>query len=194
MLRAKELAPPVTLLDGKAQLLSFEHLIDPEIVESDALLWPWREVGPHLGVWVDGLDRSYNGRPLYCLYNPATGTRNGTTFAFFCTIAKVPPDVVGPSHRHNSAAINYILEGSGWSVVEGRRLEYGAGDIMLAAPGWGIHGHASGPDGMLVFNIQDHPLHIGAESLIWQEDLKAGPILSLGTQAGFQTNMIRSVP
>jgi gentisate 1,2-dioxygenase len=31
--------------------------------------------------------------------------------------------------------------------------------------------------------VQDHPLHIGMESLIWQEELD-GPILTLGSQTG----------
>jgi gentisate 1,2-dioxygenase len=123
------------------------------------------------------------------LYNAATGHRNGTTFSFFATITSAAPDMVGPAHRHMSSAINYIIEGSGWSIVDGERMEWDAGDIMLSAPGWAPHGHATGNNGAIILTVQDHPLHIGSESLIWQEDLKGGPILSLGSQAGFETNL-----
>ncbi len=187
--RAKQLAgDAIAIGTTGAMLLPYEHLIDPDFIESRALLWKWSEVGPHLGL-VRSLGQGYTGRPLWCLYNPATERRNGTTFSFFATITSAAPNLIGPAHRHISAAINFILEGGGWSIVDGQRVEWSAGDIMLSAPGWAPHGHAMGPEGSIVLTVQDHPLHIGAESLIWQEDLKAGPILTLGTQAGFQTNL-----
>lgn len=187
--RAKEIAGnAIPVGDSGAMILPYEHLIDPDFVESRALNWRWDDVASHLGL-VRSLKQGYTGRPLWCLYNPATGTRNGTTFSFFATIASAGPDLVGPAHRHVSSAINYILDGSGYSVVDGERLDWGAGDIMLSAPGWSPHGHATGSQGAIILTVQDHPLHIGTESLIWQEDLKGGPILTLGAQAGFETNL-----
>jgi len=174
--------------DSGAMLLPYEHLIDPDFVESRPLLWQWDEVAEHLGI-VRSLKTGYTGRPLWCLYNPATGIRNGTTFSFFATITAAGPNFTGPAHKHVSAAINYILDGSGYSIVDGVRLEWEAGDIMLSAPGWAPHGHATKDDGAVILTIQDHPLHIGMESLIWQEDIKGGPILTLGSEAGFGTNL-----
>jgi gentisate 1,2-dioxygenase len=187
--RAKELAGgPVPLGKGLGALLPYEHLIDPDVVANPPLHWPWESVAPHLGL-VRSLGEKYNGRPLWCLYNPATGRRNGTTQSFFATMTSAPPNVVGPAHRHMSSAINYILEGSGFSIVEGKRIEWKAGDIMLSAPGWATHGHGIGPDGAIILTVQDHPLHIGTESLVWQEDVKGGAILTLGAQTGFETNL-----
>lgn len=187
--RAKEIAgAALPVGDTGAMILPYEHLIDPDFVESRALLWRWDDVAPHLGL-VRALKPGYTGRPLWCLYNPATGTKNGTTFNFFATVTSAAPNFTGPAHRHVSSAINFILEGSGWSIVDGKRLEWAAGDIMLSAPGWSPHGHATGGDGAVIVTVQDHPLHIGAESLIWQEDLAEGPILALGHQVGFETNI-----
>jgi gentisate 1,2-dioxygenase len=186
--RVKELAPGFPVGDSGSWLLPYEHLIDPEFIESKPLIWKWADVAPHLGM-LKSLKTGYTGRPLMCLYNPATGARNGTTANFFATISNGAGNLVGPVHRHSSAAINFILEGSGWSVVDGVRIDWAAGDIMLSAPGWAPHGHARGPNGASILTIQDHPLHIAAESLVWQEDIKSGPILSLGKQAGFQTNL-----
>ena len=187
--RAKDVAgQAIAIGDDGAMILPYEHLVDPDFVDSRSLLWRWQDVRPHLG-HVRSLKQGYTGRPLWCLYNPATGSRNGTTSSFFATIASVPPNLVGPAHRHVSSAINFILEGSGFSIVDGVRLEWAAGDIMLSAPGWSPHGHGVGPDGALILTVQDHPLHIGTESLIWQEDLKDGPILTLGAERGFETNL-----
>lgn len=186
--RAKDLAPGFPIGDGSSWLLPYEHLIDPEYNESKPLLWRWTDVAPHLGM-LTSLTTGYTGRPLVCLYNPATGARNGTTPSFFATISNGSPNFIGPVHRHSSAAINFILEGSGWSIVDGVRIDWEAGDIMLSAPGWAPHGHARGADGASILTVQDHPLQIATESLVWQEDIDGGPILSLGKQAGFQTNL-----
>ena len=90
-------------------------------------------------------------------------------------------------HRHTAAAINYYFAGSGYSVVEGERLEWKAGDLMLSAPGWAIHNHASYDEPVYELTIQDSPLNIAMESLLWQENL-AQPLAVLGAQEGFATN------
>jgi gentisate 1,2-dioxygenase len=57
-----------------------------------------------------------------------------------------------------------------------------------SAPGWAIHHHASyDDDSVYELTVQDQPLHIAMESLLWQEDLKR-PARVLGSQAGFATN------
>lgn len=180
--------------DG-ARLLGYEHLIDIDVVPSLPLLWPWRTVAQYLSR-VEGLGgeagKAYRGRHLYLLYNPATERRNGTTHSFFATLAQYPPNRVDIPHRHSSAAINYIFGGSGRSVVDGHRFEWQAGDIMLSAPAWAVHNHAAGPDGCRILTVQDHPLHIAMESLIWQETLKE-PVVKLGSEIGAQTNLDKLV-
>ena len=51
-----------------------------------------------------------------------------------------------------------------------------------------MHHHGSREKGFCALTIQDHPLHIAMDSLLWQETMKA-PILKLGSQSGFQTNL-----
>ncbi len=189
--RAKEFADDIAIGRDGARLLGYEHLIDIDVVPSLALLWPWRTVSQYLSR-VEELGgeagKAYRGRHLYVLYNPATERRNGTTHSFFATLAQYPPNRVDIPHRHSSAAINYIFGGSGRSLVGGHRFEWRAGDIMLSAPAWAVHNHAAGPDGCRILTVQDHPLHIAMESLIWQETLKE-PVVKLGGEAGAQTNL-----
>jgi gentisate 1,2-dioxygenase len=171
--------------DG-AYLMPYEQLVNPRAVESHALHWPWTLVKAQLDQLV-ALGKEYHGRRLYLLFNPASGRTNGTTHSFFATITIRPPRIVDRPHRHTSAAINYYFAGRGWSAVEGKRLEWAAGDLMFSAPGWAVHNHASYDEPVYELTVQDSPLNIAMESLLWQEDLK-GPVAVLGSQTGFRTN------
>lgn len=175
-------APDVAIGDAGARLRGYEFLVDIEVVESRALHWPWEQVRTHLSHELgDGK------RTIMALYNPATQRRQGATHSFFVTASQFPaglPDRPrGPGHRHSSVAINYHFAGSGVSTVDGQDIAWEAGDLLLSAPGWLEHAHYPGPDGLGVYTVQDHPLHIGMESLVWQEDM-TGPVLALGSEAG----------
>jgi len=152
---------------------------------SKALHWPWKAVRPHLSIGGDP-----NARGIMLLYNPATGRRNGTTHSFFATLGTHAPNApqkpAGGGHQHSSVAVNYrFISSGGYSVVDGETYEFGGGSLMLAAPSWSDHAHSyrPSPEGTASLTVQDHPLHIAMESLIWREDLKQ-PILTLGSQAG----------
>jgi gentisate 1,2-dioxygenase len=169
-----------------ALLMPYETLISPPAVESKALHWPWHVVKENLDK-LAALGSQYVGRRLYLMYNPMTGRSNGTTPSFFATITIRPPNIIDRPHRHVSAAINYYFKGSGYSVVAGERYEWRAGDLMVSAPGWAVHNHASYDEPVYELTIQDQPLHIMMESLLWQESLK-GPAVILGSAVGFATN------
>lgn len=116
----------------------------------------------------------------------------GTSHSFFATIAKYPPGKIDRPHRHSSAAINYYMEGKGQSVVEGQKMIWEGGDLHFSAPGWAVHNHGSRDEGFIALTIQDHPLQIAMESLLWQETLKS-PILKLGSSPGVETNLADQV-
>ena len=178
------------LTDDGAWLMPYETLINPDSVESKALHWQWKLVQQHLDKLV-ALGKDYVGRRLYMLYNPMTGRTNGITPSFFATMTIRPPKIVDRPHRHVSAAINYYFQGSGRSTVEGEVYEWKAGALMLSAPGWAVHNHASHDESVYELTVQDQPLNIAMESLLWQEDLKL-PIALLGADVGFGTNRERA--
>ena len=170
-----------------AWLMTYERLINPPAVESQPHHWRWDVVKEELDK-LTALGATYRGRRLYLLYNPLTGRTNGTTPSFFATMTVRPPKIIDRPHRHASAAINYYFSGAGYSRVAGKHYEWAAGDLMLSAPGWAIHNHASHDQGPVYeLTIQDQPFHIFQESLLWQESLAAPPSL-LGAQVGFKTN------
>lgn len=171
--------------DG-AFLMSYERLIDPDVVEQRPLHWPWQHVQDYLDQ-LAALGDKYKGRRLYLLYNRATGRTNGTTNSFFATMCIRPPHIVDVPHRHTAAAINYFFRGTGYSTVGGRRFEWKAGDLMLSAPGWAVHNHASNDEPVYELTIQDSPFHLAIDSLLWQENLRSEAIL-LGSHRGWSTN------
>jgi gentisate 1,2-dioxygenase len=194
LLRVEHSARPPTLElptfqigDDGAALMPYETLINPPSVESPVLHWPWQTVKANLDK-LEALGETYVGRRLYLLYNSKTERFNGTTPNFFATMTIRPPSIVDRPHRHVSSAINYYFHGSGYSRVEGKRYEWSAGDLMVSAPGWAVHNHAS-YDASPVYEltIQDQPLNIYMESLLWQESLDY-PGRILGVDAGFATN------
>ena len=174
------------LTDDGAWLMPYEILINPPSVESKSLHWPWEMVKENLDK-LAALGDDYIGRRLYLLYNPLTGRTNGTTPNFFATMTIRPPKIIDRPHRHVSAAINYYFQGSGYSVVEKKRYEWKAGDLMLSAPGWAVHNHASNDEPVYELTVQDQPLNIIMESLLWQESLNH-PAVILGQHSGFKTN------
>jgi gentisate 1,2-dioxygenase len=178
----RQSAPDLPVGDAGARFRGYEFLTDIEVVDNRAYHWPWSFMEKNVSTQL-GDDK----RTIMLLYNPATERRNGTTHSFFVTCASTPagspPRKVGRGHRHSSVAINYHFRGSGASIVDGHRIEWEAGDLLLSAPGWSEHAHYTGDQGSTVFTVQDHPLHIGMESLIWQESMD-GPILALGSEAG----------
>jgi gentisate 1,2-dioxygenase len=169
-----------------AWLMSYERLVNPPVQESPNLMWPWAEVKPELDK-LHALGPKYRGRRLYLLYNPATGRTNGTTHNFFATMTIRPGGIVDRPHRHTAAAINYYFQGSGYSVVGGKTYPWKAGDLMLSAPGWAIHNHASRESDVYELTVQDSPLNLAMDSLLWQENLRQPPIL-IGSHAGWSTN------
>jgi gentisate 1,2-dioxygenase len=172
--------------DDGAMLMPYERLINPPAIESRSLHWPWARVEAELQKLQD-LGAEYVGRRLYLLYNPMTGRTNGTTPSFFATITIRPPRIIDRPHRHVSAAINYYFRGRGYSSVGGNIFHWKAGDLMLSAPGWVVHNHASDEETVYELTVQDQPLNIAMESLLWQESMKSEPIL-LGSAVGFDTN------
>jgi gentisate 1,2-dioxygenase len=176
-----------TIGEDGAALLTYEQLISPEPPYQPALHWPWEELHSRLQT-LRSLGQEYKGRRLFLMYDRTTGRSQGTTSTFFATITMRPAGIVDEPHRHTSAAVNYIFSGRGWSMVGGQRYEWAAGDLMLTAPGWMNHGHASheGED-VYELTIQDSPLQIALGSLLWIENLK-GRTEALGVTDGFATN------
>jgi gentisate 1,2-dioxygenase len=178
--------PIHTLGSTGTELRSYEYLTDIEPVPNPPLHWTWSEVAPYLPIH-PGDNSDPNKRGIWLLYNPATERRQGTTPVHFATYAAAspgtPPYAGKRGHFHTSASINYHRTGHGYSIVDGKRVDWKAGDLLFSAPSWLEHAHYVGQDGWTVLTVQDHPMQIALGSLLWQENPN-DPILSLGNEEG----------
>ena len=75
----------------------------------------------------------------------------------------------------------------GWAAGGAVLLPLASLVSPLSAPGWAVHNHASNDEPVYELTIQDSPLNIAMDSLMWQEDLKHPPRM-LGSSHGFDTN------
>jgi quercetin dioxygenase-like cupin family protein len=58
------------------------------------------------------------------------------------TIGGLEPGQTTSKHRHSYETILYVLEGSGFTMIEGRKVEWQAGDAVYI-PVWAWHQHTN---------------------------------------------------
>jgi gentisate 1,2-dioxygenase len=88
--------------------------------------------------------------------NPATGgsadARIGTT------MQKLSPSMHTQAHRHVHSAIYHVVDGSGYTIINGQKFEWSKGDF-IALPPWSWHEHKNtGTTDVYLFSINDRPI------------------------------------
>jgi gentisate 1,2-dioxygenase len=75
-----------------------------------------------------------------------------------CYLQMLRPGVETKAHRHTSSGVYHVVRGRGWSLIDGTKYEWGAGDFF-AVPPMVSHAHANpGGDPAILFSLQDVPL------------------------------------
>ena len=76
-----------------------------------------------------------------------------------CWIQMLRPGERLRAHRHTGSAVYYVVQGTGETIIDGRRFAWEKGDI-LTLPSWALHEHAnrSSRDAAVLFSIQDRPV------------------------------------
>ena len=85
--------------------------------------------------------------------------QQGTAPGIGVTISVLSPGERSPAHRHTHSVINFVRQGHGHSVIDGRRIDWGPGDIFTT-PAWVDHQHVTAKDSpqSVRFSITDRPL------------------------------------
>jgi gentisate 1,2-dioxygenase len=131
-------------------------------------IWKWKEVVARLQA-IDADARVSAARRIVGLVDGDTGELMGTT----------PSSIVGPQlvkpgehiepHRHTFTAINIVMQGSGYSVVDGEKIEREQGDTFTT-PAWSFHEHYNtGADDAIIYSILDIPLMASQRTLLLEE-------------------------
>ena len=133
-------------------------------------MWRWRDLNPRLKeVAADPLRRA--DRRFIALVHEDTGEAGGVVPSIFIGLQIINPGEHILPHRHNSYAIYHIVQGQGYSVLEGQRFDWSRGDTFLCPP-MASHEHlATGEEQAIQYVIQDMPARAMDRNLIWEEPI-----------------------
>lgn len=116
-------------------------------------LWRWSDVEGFLGELAQDPLRGADRR-FVALVNEDTGT-NGASPGLFIGIQVMNPGEHITNHRHNSVAIYHVLQGKGYTNVDGERIEWVKGDTFVC-PAWNYHEHfCEGTEQAVHYVVQD---------------------------------------
>jgi len=89
--------------------------------------------------------------------NPYTGGPVLPTIG--CTAQLLRPGIHTQAHRHASSSVYLVMQGQGWSAIDGIRYMWEQGDV-LAIPSWACHehGNASDTEVAILFAFTDAPV------------------------------------
>ena len=106
---------------------------------------------------IDSLSRfepdPYDGYAVEYI-NPSNGETANPTIAAW--MQKLPKGFHSKAHRHTHATIYNVYKGSGYTVINGVRFDWTAGDYFVV-PNWALHEHVANEDTFL-FSCSDLPI------------------------------------
>lgn len=132
-------------------------------------IWKFRDITPRIEALVaDPLKRA--DRRFLSLVNGDTAKDNpGALPGIFIGIQAFKPGEHILPHRHNSFAIYHIMQGKGYSVLEGQRIEWERGDTFVC-PAWAMHEHFNNGDELAIqYVVQDMVGRAYERNLMWEE-------------------------
>jgi gentisate 1,2-dioxygenase len=122
-------------------------------------IWRWREVEPFLHRSVGEVSINDIERRALIMAHPAFGAETTTTSTLLAAFTVLDPGDRARPHRHTGAAIRFATKAEGAvTIVDGRRCEMQAGDLILTPPMvW--HGHINESDHRIIwFDAANMPL------------------------------------
>jgi len=113
-------------------------------------LWKWEDVHDGLMKALDSIDIEMAERRVIRLVSPHVPV-NSTSHTLQFTFSIVNGGEVARAHRHNMAAIRFVVQGKGaYTTVEGERFPMEEGDLILT-PNWTWHDHFNGSKGPIIW-------------------------------------------
>jgi gentisate 1,2-dioxygenase len=128
---------------------------EPEQPHSPVWSYRWSEARAALDVLAaSGEPDPFDGY-LLRYANPATGGEVLPTLG--CRLQLLPRGFESQTHRHTASTVYHVVEGSGYSLLGGQRIEWQKGDTF-ALPIWCPHQHAAGDANAVLFSFTDEPV------------------------------------
>jgi gentisate 1,2-dioxygenase len=126
-------------------------------------MWKWEEIEQKLTDSI-GYNSNEPGRGAVSLIHKDTGHANGVSPTINVVVQVLEPGRSYEPHKHSNVAFFLVKQGKGYSIVDGERLDWKEGDIVVA-PAWSAHehGNTSDTENAILVTFQDVPLvnHMG---------------------------------
>lgn len=116
--------------------------------------WKWKEVYPKL---MESLESSETGQGSVSLvHKDLEGAGVSPSLNVITQVFK--PGERDHAHRHSNVALFLVFQGEGYSIVDGEKIEWEKGDLVLA-PAWSAHEHCntSETEDAILVTFQDVP-------------------------------------
>ncbi|KAI9162787.1 Gentisate 1,2-dioxygenase [Paramyrothecium foliicola] len=120
-------------------------------------IWRYSEVYPQLEAAGKLVPEEEAERRVLMLVNPNMEAPH-TTDTIYGGLQWVNPGETAPAHRHIAYACRFIIEGDGFTAVEGKKMPLARGDVVLT-PTWHWHDHGNESDSPVIWlDILNLPL------------------------------------
>lgn len=143
---------------NKASFLNYKDFLDQSAEPAlAATAWKWGDIERELE---DAFKSNpiTPGRAAVSLVHEDTGKALGVNNSLNMLVQAFEPGDHGTPHRHSNFAIFIVRQGSGYSIVEGEKIEWQAGDVFFVPP-WSRHEHcnSSETERAVLYTVQDVP-------------------------------------
>ncbi len=157
---------------AKKNLSGFWNMRTPLHRGEAPYIWKWKDVHPSLMDAKETVGLELSERRAIRLVNPDNATRSTSRTLLF-TFSVVNPGEVARPHRHNMAAIRFIVQGRGaYTLVEGERFPMEEGDLVLT-PNWTWHEHHNDSEDPIIWlDGLDGPLMNALNVLFFENSKK----------------------
>ena len=89
--------------------------------------------------------------------NPKTGGPVLPTLS--CTAQMLRPGIHTKAHRHTTSAVYHVVEGTGYTIMDGQRIDWKKGDFVVLPPWlWHEHANSSPSAEAILFSVTDTPV------------------------------------
>ena len=129
--------------NASRQLYGHAHITPTWVKEkaqsSPLLLYSWEQTWQALNSLRDHEGSAHDG-VLLEYRHPQTGGPVLPTMA--CMVQLLRPGEHTKAHRHTGSAVYHVVNGAGFTIIDGQRFNWSKGDIF-ALPPWALHEHAN---------------------------------------------------
>lgn len=144
---------------SRTKIVSYKEFLDGS--EKPALrpaIWKWEDVEPKLIESIGDNSFLREGRGAVSFVHTDTGNLLGICRSLNMLVQVFEPGVYNAAHRHSNFALFIVKQGKGYSIIDGERIDWEAGDVFFAPP-WAAHEHCNASDAerAVLYTVQDVP-------------------------------------